>query len=176
MRDVVAAFAAEPRVKAIALSTTPDQTASAAVANQQLRLNVPMIGSSSAFTPQLLSGPAAGALGNLSVAASSVPLSADLPKAKRIADTYRQAGYVEAPNSGAPYGYAIGRIWAQLLKRACTNGDMTRAGIQEALGQSTNISTDRLVADLNFAKPGSPAARKSRWTFPTAACRVRSGR
>ncbi|HEX4099456.1 MAG TPA: ABC transporter substrate-binding protein [Pseudonocardiaceae bacterium] len=165
----VAAFAGAPRVTAIALSTTPDQTASAVTANQQLRLNVPMIGNSAAFTPRLLFGPAAGPLRNLSVMDSSVPFSAAVPGAEHVADAYRQAGYLELPSSGVPYGYAIGKIWGQLLKRACANGNMSRSGIQEALLQSTNITTDKLVADLNFAKRGSPAAREASVGVPDAA-------
>ena len=169
MRHFVAAFAGAPRVTAIALSTTPDQTAAALTANQQLRLNVPMIGNSAAFSPQLLFGPAAGALGNLSVMESSVPFSAVAPRAQHVAEAYRQAGYLQLPNSGVPYGYAIGKIWDQLLKRACTNGNMSRSGIQEALLQSTNITTDGLVADLNFTKPGSPASRETSVDVPDAA-------
>jgi ABC-type branched-subunit amino acid transport system substrate-binding protein len=169
MRKLVAAFAGAPRVRAIALSTTPDQTASAVTANRQLRLNVPMIGNSAAFSPQLLFGPAAGALGNLSVLDSSVPFSAAIPSAKQVAGAYRQASYRELPSSGVPYGYAIGKIWGQLLKRACTTGNMSRSGIQEALLQSTNITTDKLVADLNFAKPGSPASRAASVDVPDAA-------
>lgn len=169
MRHFVAAFAGAPRVTAIALSTTPDQTAAALTANQQLRLNVPMIGNSAAFSPQLLFGPAAGALGNLSVMESSVPFSAVVPRAQHVAEAYRQAGYLQLPNSGVPYGYAIGKIWGQLLKRACTNGNMSRSGIQEALLQSTNITTDGLVAHLNFTKPGSPASREASVDVPDAA-------
>jgi ABC-type branched-subunit amino acid transport system substrate-binding protein len=169
MRHFVAAFAGAPRVTAIALSTTPDQTAAALTANQQLRLNVPMIGNSAAFSPQLLFGPAAGALGNLSVMESSMPFSAVAPRAQHVAEAYRQAGYLQLPNSGVPYGYAIGKIWGQLLKRACTNGNMSRSGIQEALLQSTNITTDGLVADLNFTKPGSPASREASVDVPDAA-------
>jgi ABC-type branched-subunit amino acid transport system substrate-binding protein len=169
MRHFVAAFAGAPRVTAIALSTTPDQTAAALTANQQLPLNVPMIGNSAAFSPQLLFGPAAGALGNLSVMESSVPFSAVAPRAQHVAEAYRQAGYLQLPNSGVPYGYAIGKIWGQLLKRACTNGNMSRSGIQEALLQSTNITTDGLVADLNFTKPGSPASREASVDVPDAA-------
>jgi hypothetical protein len=115
MRDAVTAFAGEPRVKAIALSTTPEQTASAAAVNQQRRLNVPMISNSPVFAPQLLAGPAAGALGRLSVVTSSVPFASDVPKAQHISYAYRQAGYPELPNSEVPYGYAIGEIWGQLL-------------------------------------------------------------
>jgi ABC-type branched-subunit amino acid transport system substrate-binding protein len=169
MHHFVAAFAGAPRVTAIALSTTPDQTAAALTANQQLRLNVPMIGNSAAFSPQLLFGPAAGALGNLSVMESSVPFSVVAPRAQHVAEAYRQAGYLQLPNSGVPYGYAIGKIWDQLLKRACTNGNMSRSGIQEALLQSTNITTDGLVADLNFTKPGSPASREASVDVPDAA-------
>ena len=160
LRDIVAGFAADPRVTAIALTTTPEQAASAAVANQQLGLNVPMIGNNSVFTPQLLEGPAAAALVNLTVVASSVPFSSDVPQAQQVAQAFQQSGFEGRPNSGVPYGYAIGEIWGELLQRACTNGDLTRAGIQEALRQSVDITTDKLVADLDFAKPGAPAARE----------------
>lgn len=160
MRRIMAAFVGAPRVKAIALSTTPGQAVAAAVANQQWRLNVPMVGNSPVFSPQLLFGPAAGALGNLSVVDSSVPFSSPAPTARHIAHVYQQAGYLELPNSGVPYGYAIGKVWGQLLTRACHNGDLSRAGIQEALRQSATVTTGTLVAELSFATPGSPAARQ----------------
>ncbi|MGH3786793.1 MAG: ABC transporter substrate-binding protein [Pseudonocardiaceae bacterium] len=160
MRNIMTRFTGEPRVTAIALSTTPEQTASAATVNQQLGLNVPMIGNSPALTPKLLTGPDARAVSNLSVVASSVPFTSDVPKAQHVAGAYQQAGYQELPNSGVPYGYAIGEVWGQLLERACTNGNMSRAGIQEALRQVTTITTEKLTADLNFAKPGAPAARE----------------
>lgn len=169
MRDVVAGFAAAPPVKAIALNTTPAQTASAAVINQELRLGVPMIGDSDVFTPQLLASPAAPALGNLSVVSSSVPFSAAIPKATHVAGAYQQAGYPELPSSGVPYGYAIASLWGQLLKRACTNGDLTRSGVQEALHQLSTISTDNLIADLSFAKPGFPATRQAYVSVPDPA-------
>ena len=168
MRDVVTAFAGDPRVTAIALSTTPAQTASAAMANQQLGLNVPMVGNNPVFTSGLLNGPGAGALGNLTVVASSVPFSSDVPKAQDIARAYWQGAHEGLPNSGVPYGYAVGKIWGKLLLRACSNGNITRAGIQEALRQSTDITTDSLVTDLDFTKPGSPAAREAYIGVPDA--------
>jgi ABC-type branched-subunit amino acid transport system substrate-binding protein len=169
MRDVVAGFVAEPRVKAIALTTTPAQTASAAAMNQELHLGVPMIGNSEVFTPQLLAGQEAAALGNLSVVSSSVPFSAAVPKAAHVANAYQQARYPELPSSGVPYGYAIASLWGQLLKRACTNGDLSRSGIQEALHQLTTISTDHLIADLTFGKPGFPATRQAYVGIPDPA-------
>ena len=92
--------------------------------------------------------------------ASSVPFSSDVPQAQQVAQTFQQGDFDGLPHSGVPYGYAIGKIWGQLLQRACNNGDITRAGIQEALRQSTDITTDSLIADLDFAKPGAPAARE----------------
>ncbi|MGH3901248.1 MAG: ABC transporter substrate-binding protein [Pseudonocardiaceae bacterium] len=169
LRNVVAGFAGNARVTAIALSTTPAQTASAAEANQQSGLTVPMVGNSPGFAPQLLNGPAAAALGNLSVVASSVPFSSDVPQAQHVAQTFRQGGFDGLPNSGVPYGYAIGEIWGQLLQRACNNGDLTRAGIQEAQRQLTDIATDNLIADLDFTEPGAPAAREVYVGVPDAA-------
>jgi ABC-type branched-subunit amino acid transport system substrate-binding protein len=169
LRSAVAGFAGDPRVKAIALSTTPAQTAAAAEANQQLGLNVPMVANNPAFGPRLLSSPAAGALGTLIVVASSVPFSSDVPQAQQVSHAFQQGGFEGLPNSGVPYGYAIGEIWGQLLQRGCNNGDLTRAGIQEALRQSTNITTGNLVADLDFAKLGAPATREVYIGVPDAA-------
>jgi hypothetical protein len=169
LRGVVAGFAGDPRVNAIALTTTPAQTAAAVEANQQLGLTMPMVANNPAFGPQLLDGPAAGVLGNLVVVASSVPFSSDVPQAQQVAQTFQQGGFEGLPNSGVPYGYAIGEIWGQLLQRACHNGDITRAGIQEALRQSTDITTGNLIADLDFAKPGAPAAREVYIGVPDAA-------
>lgn len=161
IRDVVAGFAAEPRVRAIALSTTPEQAVAAGAFNQQVGLNVPMVGNSPVFSPALLSSPAAPGLVNLSVVASSVPFTSDVLAAQHVAGAYRQAGHPEPPNSGVPYGYAIGQIWGQVLKRACLNSDLSRGGIQEAVRQLTTITTGQLTAELSFAKPGSPASREA---------------
>ena len=76
-------------VKAIVLTTTPGQSASALAANQALALNVPVLGNNPTFDPALLSTPAAGALGNLYVAASSAPFSSETPKAAEIAAAYK---------------------------------------------------------------------------------------
>jgi hypothetical protein len=46
---------------------------------------------------------------------------------------------------------------------------MSRAGIQEAIQQRTDITTDNVVAKLNFAKPGSPATREVSVSVPDAA-------
>jgi hypothetical protein len=111
------------------------------------------------FDPALLKSPAAGALDKLTVVASSVPFSADIPKAKDVAAKYK-ATYKETPNGGTPYGYAVGEVWGAVLKKACENKDLTRDGILTALKQTTSASTENLVAPLDFSKPGAPATRQ----------------
>lgn len=147
-------------VKAILLTTTPTQTGSAAAANQALGLNVPILGNNPAFDPLLHQSPAAAALSNLYVVASSVPFSAEIPKAQEVAEKYKAAGFTEPANAGVPYGYAVAEVWGAVLERACENGDLTRAGVHAALEETTSADTGDLVASLDFSAPGAPATRQ----------------
>jgi ABC-type branched-subunit amino acid transport system substrate-binding protein len=147
-------------VKAILLTTTPKQTGSAAAASKALGLNVPILGNNPSFDPALLQSPAASALDKLYIVASSVPYSADIPKAKEIAQKYEAAGYKEPPNAGVPYGYAVAEVWGSVLRKACDNKDLTRDGIHKAMQQTTSADTEGLVAALNFGSPGAPATRQ----------------
>ncbi|MEU8382605.1 ABC transporter substrate-binding protein [Streptosporangium sp. NPDC048865] len=156
-------------VKAILLSTTPPQTGAAAAAAKALGLGVPLLGNTPSFDPVLLTTPAAGALDKLYLVASHVPYSADVPKAKEIVRKYKAAGFSEAPNAGVPFGYAVGQVWGAVLAKACENKDLTRAGIQRALKQTTSADTNGLVAPLDFSRPGSPATRQVYVSKPDAA-------
>ncbi|SDD26943.1 ABC transporter substrate-binding protein [Actinokineospora iranica] len=146
-------------VKAILLTTSPPQTGSVAAVNKALGLNVPLLGNNPVFDPALLKSPAASALDKLHIVASSVPFSADLPKAKDVAAKYK-AAYREPANGGVPYGYAVGEVWGTVLKKACENKDLTRDGIAKALKETTSAGTENLVAALDFSKPGAPATRQ----------------
>lgn len=148
-------------VDAILLTVAPGQTASALNAASALGLDVPVLGNNPIFDPETnLAGPAAGTVGNLFVVASSVPFSAEVPKAQEVAETHA-AEYPDAGQSaGVPYGYAGGLVWEQILNDACENGDMSRAGVHEAFLASDAITTDDLVAsDLDFSQAGSPPSR-----------------
>ena len=146
-------------VKAIVLTTTPGQSASALAANQALALNVPVLGNNPTFDPALLKTPAAGALGNLYVAASSAPFSSETPKAAEIAAAYK-AKYPSSPlNGGVDVGYVEGLVWQSVLTKACENKDLSRAGVQTALKSLTSVKTDDLVATLDYSSPGSPPTR-----------------
>jgi ABC-type branched-subunit amino acid transport system substrate-binding protein len=158
LTNIVTGFRGEG-VKAIVLTTTPTQTASALAANQALGLNVPVLGNNPTFDPALLQSPAAGALGSLYVAASVAPYSAKTPKAVEVANEYSEKFPTSPKNAGVPYGYAEGLVWQAVLEKACQNGDMTRAGVQTALQSLTSVSTEDLVADLDYSSPGAPPTR-----------------
>ncbi|PXY31273.1 ABC transporter substrate-binding protein [Prauserella muralis] len=147
-------------VKAILLTTTPTQTGSVAAANKALGLNVPILGNNPTFDPLLHQSPAANALDKLYVVASSVPFSADIDKAREVARKYEEAGFTEPPNAGVPYGYAVAEVWGTVLRKACENKDLTRAGVHKALQQTTSAETGDLVAELDFSQPGAPATRQ----------------
>ena len=158
MKSLVTKFKGD-KVAAIALTTSPAQTASAASNNVGLGLNVPMIGNSPVFAPALLDTPAAPFLSKLFVVASAVPFDSSVPKAKEIATKFTAENPDVKPSFTVQYGYAQGLIWGQILAKACDAKDLSRAGINAALKASNNITTDKLVSDLDFSKPGSPSSR-----------------
>jgi ABC-type branched-subunit amino acid transport system substrate-binding protein len=158
MKSIITNFKSKG-VKAIALTDTPTQTASAASNNVALGLNVPMVGNNPAFAPALLDTPAAAALSKLTIAASAVPYDSPLPKAKELAAQFTKENPGVKPNYGVGFGYAMGVIWGQTLDKACTAKDMTRDGMHTALTSISNLSTDKLVANLDYTKPGSPPSR-----------------
>lgn len=168
MTGVVTTFRRD-KVKAIILTTSPAQTGSAVLANKSTGLNVPLLGNSPSFDPALLNGPAAVGLNRLWLAGSSAPYSSDVPLAKEVARKFTEAFPQLPPTAGVPYGYAHGLIWEQVLQRACDAKDMTRAGIQKAFRESSAVSTDSLIAPLDFSKPGTPATRAVYITKPDAA-------
>lgn len=167
MTNIVTGFK-DKGVSAILLTVAPSTTASTVAANAALGLDVPVLGNNPTWDPALLQSPAKDALGNLYVVSSSVPFSADIPKAQEVAAAYK-AKYTETPNAGVDVGVAEGTVWQTFLETACKNGDMTRAGIQAALKSTTSANTDDLVAPLDFSKPGSPATRSVYVAKPDAA-------
>jgi hypothetical protein len=117
-----------------------------------------MIGNGPVFAPALLATPAAAALSKLYVVASAVPFDSNVPKAKELATQFTKENPDIKPSFTVQYGYAQGLIWGQILTKACEAKDLSRAGIHAAYQASNNITTDKLVSDLDFSKPGSPSA------------------
>jgi ABC-type branched-subunit amino acid transport system substrate-binding protein len=159
MTNIVTGLRGE-KVQAVLMTTSGAQTASVASASAALKLDVPLVANSPSFDPVLLDTPAADALNNkLYIASSSVPYSADLAKAKEIAAKF-EASSSNRPSYAVQFGYALGLVWQQILETACAAKDLSREGVLAAKAASSTVDLQKLVADLDFSKPGSPATRQ----------------
>lgn len=151
----------------MALATSPVQTASAATQNQAQGLNIQMVGFSPSFAPTLMNTPAAAALtANFLRVSPILPFNADNKLTQDIAKKF-EAKFTDPANDTVGAGYAAGMVFEAILKKACDNKDMTRAGILKA---KTSITVDLqgLVAEQDFTKPGQPGSRATTIDKPDA--------
>jgi ABC-type branched-subunit amino acid transport system substrate-binding protein len=149
-------------VKAILLTTTPTQTASAAAVDAASGLNVPLLGNSPVYVPQLLKTAAGPALEKfLYVAASWEPYSGASAGAVKVRDAYKARFAKEVPNGGVDWGYGGAIAYAAVLKKACDNKDLTRDGVRAAFRQTTGVDTEGLFPTLDYSHPGDPATSQT---------------
>jgi ABC-type branched-subunit amino acid transport system substrate-binding protein len=149
-------------VKAILVSTGPTQTASVAGVAKSVGLSVPIVANGPGFTPQLLSSPAGPALKeNLYVVSSMAPPSLDAPAAKQLQTAFSAAYPDAVPTQvGSLFGYVQAKVTGEILRKACDNKDLTRAGLLSALHQISGLDTGGLVAGtLDYTKSGEPPSR-----------------
>jgi ABC-type branched-subunit amino acid transport system substrate-binding protein len=157
-------------VKAIMLTATPTQTASAAAVDASIGLNVPLLGNNPVYAPQLLGTAAGPALTKLLyVAASWQPFSGTSAGATAVRKAYTAKYPKEIPNGGVDWGYGAAAAYTAVLKKACDNGDLSRDGIQKAFRQTTSIDTNGIFPSLDYSKPGDPATREVLITQPDKA-------
>ncbi len=148
-------------VKAILLTTTPTQTASAAAVDAAIGLDVPIVGNNPTFAPQLLKTAAGPALEKLYfTAASWQPFTGDSQGATTVRDAFKKQYPSEVPNGGVDYGYAAAVAYGEVLQKACDNKDLTRDGLQAAFRQITNVDTQGIMPSLDYSKKGDSPTRE----------------
>ncbi|MCD0450436.1 ABC transporter substrate-binding protein [Actinocorallia sp. API 0066] len=148
-------------VKAVILSTAPRQTASFAGVAGATGLKVPLLGSNSAFAPQLLATPAGPALlGDFHIMQASSPLSADLPVMKEIIDGYKAKFPQDGLDNGVMAGYTGAVVVGDALKKACENKDLSRAGIIAA-HRSQSAWDGGFGSTMDFTDPKQPPTRET---------------
>jgi ABC-type branched-subunit amino acid transport system substrate-binding protein len=148
--------------KAVAISTYPQQTAVAVGTAAQIGLTVPFLVSNPGFDPSVLASPAGPAFQQLVFVSSSVsPFGAKLPAAEDLAAAYKTKFPNGKPSMAVDYGYVVGIGYAAILKRACAEGDLTRAGVQKAFHELTGVDTGGLTAPLLFSSSNYPSSRQS---------------
>lgn len=148
-------------VKAIVLTTSPPQTASAVGVAAATGLAVPFLANFPSFSPALLGTAAGPALHkSLLIATSLAPFTSDVPGAADVRAKFL-ARYPDQPKLNfAFYGYAQGQIMYRILDTACKNNDLSRAGLLKAFQSLRSVDSDGLIATLDFSKPGAIPARQ----------------
>ncbi|MDX6739662.1 ABC transporter substrate-binding protein [Actinocorallia sp. A-T 12471] len=148
-------------VKAIILSIAPKQTASFVGVAATAGLKVPVLGSNSAFAPQLLATDAGPAfLGDFAVLQAASPLSADLPIMKTIIAGYSDKFPKDGLDNGVMAGYTSAMVVGDALKKACENKDLSRDGIIAA-HRSQNAWDGGFGSTMDFTDPAQPPTRKT---------------
>lgn len=148
-------------VKAIVLSVSPKQTASAVGVAAAQGLNVPFLGSNSSFAPQLLDTPVGPALvKNFVVMQAASPLSADLDAMKKLATDYKAKYPDAALDNGVMAGYTTAAITGDALKLACEKKDLTRDGIITA-HRSQNAWDGGFGSKMDFSDFNQPPSRET---------------
>jgi ABC-type branched-subunit amino acid transport system substrate-binding protein len=160
LTDQVATLS-QDRVKAVLLTTSPQQTAAIVGAAAATGLRVPFAGNNPTFTAQLLATPAGPALVRLFLLMGpSAAYSSDTAAVHSVVAAPRAADPTGAPDNASIYGWAVARAYADILRRACADGNLTRAGVAVAFHRTSDLSMDGLMPDLDFSRPGSPATRQ----------------
>lgn len=157
MSAQVSAFKAEG-VKAILVSVGPRQTASLVGVSLAKGMDVPFVGSNSAYSPQLLPTPAGPALlKDFYYITAGTPISADQPAMKKLAADYAAKYPDAAIDSGVAAGYSAAAIVVDALRKACEGKDLTRGAVVAAhRGQAAWGEEFGTVMDFTtFDKPAS---------------------
>jgi ABC-type branched-subunit amino acid transport system substrate-binding protein len=149
-------------VKAIAVTTGPKQLASIAGIAASQGLNVPVVGNNPTFDPAVMSSPAAKALtANAYIAGSISAWTLDKPQVKQVGDEFVSKNGKKDAKASVQFGYAQAQVMYDILKKACDNKDLSRAGIVKASRQLSGVDTSGLIAGpLDYTKVGEPSTRK----------------
>ncbi|WP_261717289.1 ABC transporter substrate-binding protein [Streptomyces sp. FZ201] len=155
--------------KAVLLTTTGAQTASAVSVAQSSGYGATFVGSNPAFSPALLRGSGKSAMERqLLIVASVAPFSSTAAKPSEVRHRFNKTFKSEARSSFVMYGYAQNEVMATVLQKACDNNDLTRKGVLKALNSLTEVDTNGLVAPLDYSEAGQIPARATYILKPDA--------
>ena len=148
--------------KAVLLTIAPAQAASAVGVAAASGYTVPFIGNGPSFSTALLTSPAKAALEKqLLVATSIAPFNSTASGPTQVRTSFL-AKYPDATKlQYALFGYAQAQIMGRILDNACKNNDLSRAGLLKSFQSLKDVSTDGLLAPLDYSKPGQIPARQT---------------
>jgi ABC-type branched-subunit amino acid transport system substrate-binding protein len=148
-------------VNAIWMTVGPKQLASVAGVAKTVGLNVPLAGNGPIFSPLLLKTAVGPILEkNLTVFASTAPMSLDKPSITKAKDAYTKDYPKGIPQASVVAGWAESEVMNQVLTKACDNKDLTRKGIVSALHSISNLDTGGLISGpMDFTNIGQPSTK-----------------
>lgn len=136
------------------------QSGSMASLAQAAGYDLTIMSANPGFTPSLMDGPAADALAeNYFQVQSWLPLSSD--ETSEIYDAFVADNPDATPDHYVVFAYAQGLAWQQVLESACEDGDLTRAGVNEAFRGLDTVDTQGITAPLDFSQEGQPSTREA---------------
>ncbi|MFD3452065.1 ABC transporter substrate-binding protein [Streptomyces sp. NPDC058691] len=148
-------------VKAVLVSASPEQTASAVGSAAAQGLMVPFLASAAGFHPEMLKSPAAPAvLSMLHLVAPTPSLTDHAPEVGKLVADYQKHYPGQPLDQGVENGHNTMAIAVQDLKEACANKDLSRAGIIAA-HRKMNRFDPGVGPALNFSDPWRPSATVS---------------
>ncbi|MGP4051626.1 ABC transporter substrate-binding protein [Streptomyces sp. 2A115] len=148
--------------KAIVLSVGPRQTASVAGVAASLGYDVPLIANTPAFDPSLLSTPVKRALeGHLLVMTSIASYASSAAGPKAVAAELPKKFPSAKPNNSIDLGYASALVYAEVLKKACADKDLSREGLNAAFRELKSLDTGGLTPTLDFSNAGEQPSRET---------------
>ncbi|NUT48417.1 MAG: ABC transporter substrate-binding protein [Saccharothrix sp.] len=148
--------------KAVFLSTSPQQTATAVVTAERLGWDVPFLVNAVGYDPSMLDSPAAGAVvKRVQVVSPIAPFGADLPGPRAVAEAFTREYPDVEPTFAVDHGYVIGIAFAAVLEKACAERNLTRDGVLRAFQDTNKVDTGSLTGQLRFSLVGRPSATQS---------------
>lgn len=161
----VAAQVAELRAagaKAVFLSTSPQQTATAVATAERLGWDVPFLVNAVGYDPLILQSPAAAAVvKRVQVVSPIAPFATDQPGPRAVAEAFTRKYPDLEPTGSVDHGYVIGMAFAAILEKACAERDLTRDGVLRAFQDTSKVDTKSLTGQLRFSLVGRPSATQS---------------
>ncbi|MCE6996729.1 ABC transporter substrate-binding protein [Saccharothrix sp. S26] len=156
--------------KAVFLSTSPQQTATAVATAERLGWDVPFLVNAAGYDPLILDSPAAAAVvKRVRVVSPIAPFATDLPGPRAVAEAFTREFPDLEPTGSVDHGYVIGVAFAAVLRKACGERDLTRDGVLRAFQDTNEVDTGSLTGTLRFSLVGRPSATQSYISRPDPA-------
>lgn len=159
MSGVVTAFQ-NGGVEAMILNSTPSMTASIAGAASAAGLSVPMVTvNGGAFNPGLLDTPVAEYLQEHLYMALPWQMDDSNETVAELISTFQEEYPDDSFNENTMWGFGAAAAYADVLRNACEDGNLTREGLMNAFQETDDVDSLGLLVPLDYTNVGQTPSR-----------------